>query len=282
MKFSKWHGLGNDFIFVNGFEKAPINLQQLAETLCDRHFGIGADGLVLVLPSTQADFRMQIFNSDGSEAQMCGNATRCFSRYVHTNGLTKKNELTIETLAGIIHARLVGDGSEVKVNLGEPKLKRSEIPVSGDSASTAINVPITINDITYNATCVSTGVPHCVIFVDSFQGLDWQNIGKKIEIHPLFPEKTNVEFIQVINRSEMIMKVWERGAGVTLACGTGASASLVAGVLTNKTDRKAVVHLEGGDLQIEWEEATGHVLMTGPAVESFVGDISIENSVATD
>jgi diaminopimelate epimerase len=281
MKFSKWQGLGNDFILVNGFEKVPTNSQQLAAILCDRHFGIGADGLVLVLPSAQADFRMQIFNSDGSEAQMCGNATRCVSRYVHSYGLTQKKELTIETLAGIIHARLIGDGSEVKVNLGEPRLKRSEIPVSGDSDSTAINVPVTISDTTYKATCVSTGVPHCVIFVDSFQGLDWQNIGRQIEIHPFFPEKTNVEFVQVINRTEMIMKVWERGAGVTLACGTGASASLVAGVLTDKTDRKAVVHLDGGDLQIEWEAGTDHVLMTGPAVESFVGDISIETIAAT-
>jgi diaminopimelate epimerase len=273
MKFSKWHGLGNDFILVNGFEETQIDPQRLAAPLCDRHFGIGADGLVLVLPSTKADFRMQIFNSDGSEAQMCGNATRCFSRYAYTYGLTQKKELTIETLAGIIHASLLGDGSEVKVNLGEPKLKRNEIPVSGNPDSMAINVPITINDITYEATCVSTGVPHCVLFVDSFDDLDWQNIGKQIEVHPFFPQKTNVEFIQVLNRTEMNMKVWERGAGVTLACGTGASASLVAGVLTGRTDRKATVHLEGGNLQIEWEEGTGHVLMTGPAVESFIGNI---------
>lgn len=275
MKFSKWQGLGNDFIIVNSFEESMITPEQHAAALCDRHFGIGADGLVLVLPSTQADFRMRIFNSDGSEAQMCGNATRCFSRYVHQYGLTTKKELTIETIAGIIHAQLIGDGSQVKVDLGVPRLKRGEIPVSGDPDATAINIPISLNDVTYYATCVSTGVPHCVIFVDSLQDLDWQNVGRQIEVHPLFPAKTNVEFIQIVNRSEMIMKVWERGAGVTLACGTGACASAVAGSLTDRTDRKVVIHLDGGDLHIDWETESNHVLKTGPAFESFVGDIDI-------
>lgn len=276
MKFSKWQGLGNDFIIVNSLKEIMVKPEQHASALCDRHFGIGADGLVLVLPSEQADFKMRIFNSDGSEAQMCGNATRCFSRYVHQYGLTTKKELTIETIADIIHAQLIDNGSLVKVNLGVPKLKRSEIPVSGVPNSTAVNIPIILNDMTYYATCVSTGVPHCVIFVDSFQGFDWQNIGKLIEVHPLFPEKTNVEFIQTINRSEMIMKVWERGAGVTLACGTGACASVVAGSLTNRTDRKAIVHLDGGDLHIEWEADSNQVFKTGPAYESFVGEIDLE------
>lgn len=271
MKFSKWHGLGNDFVFINGFEESVPDAQQIAKKVCDRHFGVGADGLVLVLPSSKADFRMQIFNSDGSEAQMCGNATRCFSRYVYLTGLTQKRHLAIETLAGIVHASIIGD-DQVKVDLGAPKLTRREIPVSGNPEAQAINIPIQINGVTYEATCVSTGVPHCVIFVDSMP-TDWQSIGKQIEVHPVFPQKTNVEFIQVISTAELLMKVWERGAGVTLACGTGASASLVAGVLTGRTDRKATVHLDGGDLLIEWQEDTGHVIKTGPAVLSFTGSL---------
>jgi len=275
MRFSKWHGLGNDFILVNCFEETLSNPQQIAKAICDRHFGVGADGLVLVLPSRQADFRMQIFNSDGSEAQMCGNATRCFSRYVHAAGLTNKRELQIETLAGIIHAKLIGDGSLVRVNLGSPKLTRKEIPVAGDPDSRAVDIPVTADGKTYKATCLSTGVPHCVIFVDSFTNFDWLNIGRQIEVHPLFPEKTNVEFIQVLSRTEMIMKVWERGAGVTLACGTGASASVVAGVLTGRTERKVTVHLDGGDLEIEWEADTDQVIMTGPAMQTFTGEIEL-------
>ena len=270
MKFSKWHGLGNDFVIINGFEETVANAQQLAKKVCDRHFGIGADGMVLVLPSSKADFRMQIFNSDGSEAQMCGNATRCFSRYVFLSGLTQKRDLSIETLAGTVHASLVDDDAQVTVNLGSPKLTRREIPVSGDPEAHAIDLPLQIADMTYKATCLSTGVPHCVIFVDTLPA-DWQSIARQIEVHSMFPQKTNVEFIQVLNRTELLMKVWERGAGVTLACGTGASASLVAGVLTGRTDRKATVHLDGGDLLIEWQEDTGHVIKTGPAVQSFVG-----------
>lgn len=273
MKFAKWHGLGNDFIFVNCLQETLDDPKKLAVTLCDRHFGIGADGLVLVLPSKKADFQMRIFNSDGSEAQMCGNATRCFARYVSTYGLAAKKQLTIETLAGSIHTSLLDEDSLVTVNLGTPKLNRGEIPVSGPSESQAIDIPLLVDGVSYSATCVSTGVPHCVIFHDALDELDWQTLGRKIEVHALFPEKTNVEFIQVCNRKEMTMKVWERGAGVTLACGTGASASLVAGVLTNRTDRIATVHLDGGDLIIEWEEQTNHVLMTGPATESFVGEI---------
>lgn len=275
MKFAKWHGLGNDFVFVNCFEESIDHPQQLAKIICDRHFGVGADGLVLVKPSVSADFRMQIFNSDGSEAQMCGNASRCFSRYVYSTGLTSKMNLKIETLAGIVSAELIDDGALVKVNLGAPRLSRKEIPVQGEPGARAIDIPLTIAGVTYQATCVSTGVPHCVIFVDSVNDLDWINTGKQIEVHPLFPQKTNVEFVQVLNRSEIIMKVWERGAGVTLACGTGASASVVAGVLTGKTDRRSTVHLDGGDLQIEWGEATDHVIMTGPAIQSFTGEIDI-------
>ena len=273
MEFAKWHGLGNDFVFINGFKETLDDPKQIVLTLCDRHFGIGADGLVLILPSEKADFRMRIFNSDGSEAQMCGNATRCFARYVFSYGLAGKKNLTIETLAGIIHTSLLDGGSLVTANLGSPKLNRGEIPVSGAPESQAIDIPLLVDGLTYSATCVSTGVPHCVVFVASLDELDWQTLGRKIEVHPFFPQKTNVEFIQVCNRKEMTMKVWERGAGVTLACGTGASAALVAGVLTNRTDRRVKVHLDGGDLIIEWDEQTDHVLMTGPAIESFVGEV---------
>lgn len=273
MKFSKWHGLGNDFVIVNCFEESVNNAPLIAKKICDRHFGVGADGLVLVLPSLKADFRMQIFNSDGSEAQMCGNATRCFSRYVSLSGLTEKKVLAIETLAGIVHATLVDNSSLVEVDLGVPRLTRGEIPVCGDPTSLAVDLPIQINGLTFHATCLSTGVPHCVIFVETIPQ-DWESIGKQIEVHPLFPQKTNVEFIQVLNQSEILMKVWERGAGVTLACGTGASASLVAGVLTGRTNRKATVHLDGGDLLIEWKEESGHVIKTGPAVQSFTGSLS--------
>ena len=277
MKFSKWHGLGNDFIFINGFTETLNDPQRYAADLCDRHFGIGADGLVLVLPSTQADFRMRIFNSDGSEAQMCGNATRCFTRYVHTHELSNKKDLTIETLAGIVQASLIGDTDQVRVNLGAPKRKRGEIPVAGDPEADAVNIPISIGEVSFEATCISTGVPHCVIFVDSLTGFDWQKDGRQLEVHPLFPQKTNVEFIQVLNRKEIIMKVWERGAGVTLACGTGASASVVAGVITGRIDREVTVHLDGGDLQIEWDQESGNVLMTGPAVETFAGEFFIRD-----
>lgn len=274
MKFSKWQGLGNDFVFVNGFAETISDPLQVAIQLCDRHFGVGADGLVLVLPSERADFKMRIINSDGSEAEMCGNASRCFTRYVVMHQLTGKRQLTIETLAGIIHTSLTDD-EQVKVNLGQPRLKRGMIPVSGNPEELAVNIPMIINGKTLEATCVSTGVPHCVVFLDSLLELDLAGTGRQIETHPLFPQKTNVEFIQVVNRHELIMKVWERGAGVTLACGTGASASVVAAVLTGRADHKVKVHLDGGDLIIEWDQTSGDILMTGPAVESYTGEISI-------
>lgn len=275
MQFAKWQGLGNDFILVSECKATPPNASELAAKLCDRHFGIGADGLVFILPSTSADIRMQIFNSDGSEAQMCGNATRCVARYVHNHRLSVKNELCIETLAGLIHTRLSENGS-VTVNMGVPRLNRGEIPVAGDPEATAVEVPVEVAGHTYHATCVSTGVPHCVIFVDDLAKIDWQTAGRLLEVHPLFPAKTNVDFIQFVSKNELVMKVWERGAGVTLACGTGACASLVAGVLTGRTERKALIHLAGGDLAVEWDEISGNVYMTGPATESFSGEIRLE------
>ena len=274
MKFTKWQGIGNDFVIVNGFEEKIADYASKAIAVCDRHFGIGADGLVFALPSDIADFRMRIFNSDGSEAEMCGNVTRCFARYVYEAGLTNKTELAIETLAGIIRPKLLfenGKVSAVRVDMGEPKLKRGLIPMTGDPEATAINELLTVGDESYRFTGINMGNPHCVIFMDEVEDLDLKAVGQPIEIHPMFPRKTNVEFVKVIDRKTLRMRVWERGAGITLACGTGTCATAVAAVLNGKTDRTVNVHLDGGDLLIECGE-DNHVYKTGPAVEVFRGD----------
>lgn len=274
MQFSKWHGQGNDFVIVNGFEEKIVNHAQAAIEVCDRHFGIGADGLVIVESSEIADFRMRIFNSDGSEAEMCGNVTRCVARYVYQNGLTNKTKITLETLAGIIKPELIFEDDiivTVRVNMGEPRLKRQQIPVNGNPEDEAINIPLQIGTETYPITCVSMGNPHCVIFVDDLNSVDLPVIGPVIETNSIFPRKTNVEFVQVLNRAEMCMRVWERGAGITKACGTGASATLVAAVLNGKTDRQAIIHLDGGDLLVEWGE-DNNIYMSGPAIEVFRGE----------
>ena len=274
MKFTKWQGTGNDFVIVNGFEETIVDYSAKAIELCDRHFGIGADGLILVLPSAIADFRMRIFNSDGSEAEMCGNGIRCFARYVYENGLLDKTELSVETLAGIIRPKLLpADGKEtlVCVDMGEPRLNRGEIPMTGEPAGRVIDVPLVVGGADYRITCVSMGNPHCVIFTDAVEELDLPTLGRPIEGHPWFPRKTNVEFVQVLDRQNLRMRVWERGAGVTLACGTGTCATVVAAVLNDKTDRKVRVRLDGGELLIEWRD-DNHVYMTGPAVEVFRGE----------
>ncbi len=274
MKFTKWQGIGNDFVIVNGFQERIEDYPQKAIEICDRHFGIGADGLVIALPSEIADFRMRIFNSDGSEAEMCGNVTRCFARYVYENGLTTKTELSIETLAGIIRPKLIFEEGQIRavcVDMGEPRLKRGEIPMTGNAEEQAVNLPLVVGNTTYDITCVSMGNPHCIIFTDEVEELDLQALGRPIEIHPLFPRKTNVEFVKVIDRNTLRMRVWERGAGITLACGTGTCATVVAAVLNNKTEREVKVHLDGGDLFIEWR-SDNHVYKTGPAVEVFRGE----------
>ena len=274
MKFTKWQGIGNDFVIVNGFQEKIADYASKAIEVCDRHFGIGADGLVIALPSDVADFRMRIFNSDGSEAEMCGNVTRCFARFVYETGLTSKTELAIETLAGIIRPKLIFENgviTSVCVDMGEPRLKRSEIPMVGDPEDKAVNVPLLVDNSNFAVTCVSMGNPHCVVFVDDVENLDLQMFGRPIEIHPAFPRKTNVEFVQVLDRQTLRMRVWERGAGVTLACGTGACATLVAAVLNGKTDRRATLKLDGGELLIEWRE-DNHIYKTGPAKEVFRGE----------
>ena len=281
INFVKMHGLGNDFILIDCLYKSLGNssfLSYLAKKLCNRNFGIGADGLILILPSSKADLRMGIFNYDGSEAQMCGNGIRCFAKYAYENKLVSKNKFTVETLAGIIIPELTISNNKilgVKVNMGIPKLRRRDIPMAGEDTPTVVDEILKINpEQIFKISCVSMGNPHCIIFVDDVKSIPVDKIGPKIENHPLFPDKTNVEFIQVLNRKEINFRVWERGVGETLACGTGACASLVAGVLNKKTDRKATIHLPGGDLDILWADDE-HVYMTGPAELVFRGEMEI-------
>ena len=279
--FIKMHGLGNDFILIDCINKSLGDssfLSYLAKKLCNRNFGIGADGLILILPSSKADLRMRIFNYDGSEAQMCGNGIRCFAKYAYENKLVSKNKLSVETLAGTIIPELIISDNKilgVKVNMGTPKLRRREIPMNGEDTLTVVDEVLKINTVQiFKVTCVSMGNPHCITFVNDIQSMPVDEIGPKIENHPLFPEKTNVEFIQILNRKEINFRVWERGVGETLACGTGACAALVASVLNNKTDREATIHLPGGDLDIRWAN-DGYVYMTGPAESVFKGEMSI-------
>ncbi|MBW7458180.1 diaminopimelate epimerase [Paenibacillus sepulcri] len=276
MNFTKMHGLGNDFIIVAGEESLPTNAAELAEELCNRFFGIGADGLVYILPSEIADFRMRIINSDGSEAEQCGNAIRCVAKYVYDKGLTDKQDISIETLgAGAQRVQLtVSDGKvqTVRVDMGAPILNGLQVPTTID-AEPVINHPIEVDGREFQFTAVSMGNPHCVIYVDDAVNFDLALWGPKLEVHPLFPRKINVEFVTVRSRNFTDMRVWERGAGPTLACGTGACATVVASVLNGYTDRTATVSLKGGDLFIEWNEADNHVYMTGPAAEVFNGKL---------
>ncbi|QHW34393.1 diaminopimelate epimerase [Paenibacillus rhizovicinus] len=276
MNFTKMHGLGNDFIVVAGETQLPDNAAQLAEQLCNRFFGIGADGLVYILPSEQADFRMRIINSDGSEAEQCGNAIRCVAKYVYDNGLTNKESLTIETLgAGVQAVQLTvenGKVEKVRVNMGQPILEGLKVPTTID-ANPVIGQSIEVDGREFKFTAVSMGNPHCVIYVDDAVNFDLATWGPKLEVHPLFPRKINVEFVTVRSKDFTDMRVWERGAGPTLACGTGACATVVASVLNGLTDRTATVSLKGGDLLIEWDEATNFVFMTGPAAEVFRGTV---------
>ncbi|MDP4094472.1 MAG: diaminopimelate epimerase [Bacillota bacterium] len=277
MKFTKMQGAGNDYIYVNCMEQTIDNIPEKARFVSDRHFGIGSDGLVLILPSEVADFRMRMFNSDGSESEMCGNATRCIGKYAYDNGLTQKTTVSLETLAGIKILELnVKDGKveTVRVNMGEPILKPSEIPVNSQK-ELFISEPVEANGTVYKVTCVSMGNPHAVIYMDDVDNLKIETIGPVIENHKLFPRRTNTEFVKVIDRSTLRMRVWERGAGETLACGTGACATLVATVLNGLCERKATLKLLGGDLIIEWNEKDNHVYMTGPAVTVFEGEIEI-------
>lgn len=274
MQFTKWHGLGNDFILINEGAAPGADYRKLALATCDRNFGIGADGLVVLGTSDIADFKMRIFNSDGSEADMCGNATRCVARFLYETGLTDKTVFTLDTLAGIITPELCFEDGRVgivKVNMGEPRLTRESIPMTGNAGEQAVDIPLVAEGQTYQITAVSMGNPHCVIFVNDVNHIDLAAIGPKIETNAMFPKKTNVEFIQIVDRHTLKMRVWERGAGITKACGTGACAALVAAVLNGHTEREATIHLDGGDLLITWAD-DNHIYKSGPAVEVFRGE----------
>ncbi|WP_068499205.1 diaminopimelate epimerase [Paenibacillus kribbensis] len=277
MEFTKMHGLGNDFIVWFGHQELPSDASALAVRLCDRHFGVGADGLVYILPSEKADFRMRIINSDGSEAEQCGNAIRCAAKYVYDRKHISRERITIETLgAGVQQVELTVENGLVclvKVDMGEPILEGLKIPTTLD-LDRVIHEPIEVGGSGFRFTAVSMGNPHCVIYVDNAPGFELEAWGPKLESHPLFPKKTNVEFATVRSRNHIEMRVWERGAGPTLACGTGACATLVASVLNGYSDRRAMVSLKGGDLDIEWNEDDNHVYMTGPAEIVYDGRLS--------
>ena len=280
LKFTKMEGLGNDYVYINTFEHDVLNPSELSQKISDRHFGIGSDGLILIGKSDKADFKMEIYNSDGSVAEMCGNGIRCVAKYVYDKRLTSKTEVTIETLAGVKKVNLILENdnvSLVKVDMGEPILKADKIPVNNYTVEKSFDgelfVKTKIND--YNFTAVSMGNPHAVCFVDNLD-FDISKDGFTVENSVNFPNKVNVEFIKIISKNEIQMRVWERGASETLACGTGACASVVASYLNGYTDRKVLVNLLGGKLEIEWNNENNHVYMTGPAREVFEGEIDLD------
>jgi diaminopimelate epimerase len=275
MKFTKMHGAGNDYVYVDCFKESISDPAHLAREISDRNFGVGGDGLILIMPSDLADLRMRIFNADGSEAEMCGNGVRCVAKYAYDRGLVAKRTIHVETGAGILSLQLFTDAAgkvtRVKVNMGKPGLKRADLPMIGPADAKVIDQELKVMDRTFRITCVSMGNPHCVIFVDDVAGFPVGLYGPAIENHELFPRRINVEFVEVLSPTEVRQRTWERGAGETLACGTGASAVTVAGLLTGRTRTKLLNHLSGGDLEMAWD-GTGDVFMTGPAVEVFTGN----------
>jgi diaminopimelate epimerase len=283
IQFTKYHGLGNDFILIdNRSSSTPCLTPQQAVKLCDRNFGIGADGVIFALPGQNGtDYTMRIFNSDGSEPEMCGNGIRCLARFIgELEAETRKNsspspvEYRIHTLAGVITPRLLPDG-QIAVDMGVPQLTAAEIPTTISSPDQkVVNQPLEVAGQSWLVTCVSMGNPHCITFVEDVAAIPLESIGSLFENHPVFPKRTNTEFIQVVRPDYLKMRVWERGAGITLACGTGACAAVVAGVLAGKCDRQATVELPGGCLQIEYSEVDQRVYMTGPAEKVFTGKIS--------
>lgn len=281
INFTKMHGIGNDYVYVDGFKEKIPNPNAFSEFISDRHFGIGADGLVMILPSEKADFRMRMFNADGSEGKMCGNATRCIGKFVYEAGYTAETNITLETLSGIKHLKLnVEDGNvtSVEVNMGKAILVPKEIPVLSD-LNRFIKQPIIIDDKKYEVTCVSMGNPHAVIYCDDVDHLPLEAIGPKFEFNPLFPDRINTEFVQVINDNTVKMRVWERGSGETWACGTGACAVAVSSVLNGycKQGEEITVQLRGGNLKITYQE-DGTVLMKGPATKVFDGTIEYKEA----
>ena len=304
MKFTKMQGLGNDYVYVNCLEEQLENPSEMAKFVSDRHFGIGSDGLILIRPSDAADFEMEMYNADGSRGEMCGNGIRCVAKYVYDYGLTDKTSISVETLGGIKYLELtVEDGmvSLVRVDMGRPKLEAAEVPILCEAVTEecvvdedsvlgggyaedivkigdcrkVINEPIVVDGMEYRITGVSMGNPHAVVFLEDVEGLEIEKIGPKFENHERFPKRINTEFVRVIDRETIEMRVWERGSGETLACGTGACAAAVASILNGLAERKVTVKLGGGDLLAEWEEETGKVYMTGPAVTVFEGELYV-------
>ncbi len=304
MKFTKMQGLGNDYVYVNCLEGRLENPSEMAKLVSDRHFGIGSDGLILIRPSDAADFEMEMYNADGSRGEMCGNGIRCVAKYVYDYGLTDKTSISVETLGGIKYLELtVEDGmvSLVRVDMGRPKLEAAEIPILCEAVTEecvvdedsvlgggyaedivkigdcrkVINEPIVVDGMEYRITGVSMGNPHAVVFLEDVEGLEIEKIGPKFENHERFPKRINTEFVRVIDRETIEMRVWERGSGETLACGTGACAAAVASILNGLAEHKVTVKLRGGDLLVEWEEETGKVYMTGPAVTVFEGELYV-------
>ena len=275
MKFTKMEGLGNDYVYVNCFRETVDNPSEVAKKVSDRHFGIGSDGLILIKPSEVADFRMDMYNADGSQAEMCGNGIRCVAKYVYDYGLTDKTSISIETLAGIKYLDLqVTDGkvSLITVNMGRPELIPDKIPVISDSKR-VVDEPIEVDGTTYKMTCVSMGNPHCIVFVEDTALFPLETVGPLFENHERFPKRVNTEFIQLLDRKTVNMRVWERGSGETLACGTGACASAVACILNGLTEDEITLHLLGGDLIVRWDQQDNLVYMTGPAQVVFDGEI---------
>lgn len=277
MKFTKMQGLGNDYVYVNCFEETIENPSEVAIKVSNRNFGIGSDGLIMINPSKVADCEMEMYNADGSRSEMCGNGIRCVGKYVYDYGITDKTSISVETLAGIKYLDFViedGKVKTVKVDMGSPELKPANIPVVA-GGDTAIDVPIIVDGKEYHMTCVSMGNPHAIVYIDDVQGLDIVAVGPKFENHERFPKRVNTEFVKVLDRNTVEMRVWERGSGETLACGTGACAVAVACILNGLTEDKVTVKLLGGDLQIEWDRQTNKVYMTGPAEVSFEGEIHL-------
>jgi len=279
MRFTKMHGIGNDYIYVNGFDQSVADPVRTAIAVSDRHYGIGADGLILILPSDKADVRMRMFNADGSEAEMCGNGVRCLAKYAFDHGITKNNPMRVETGRGVLSLALETVGGKVRtvtVDMGEPILSLPEIPVNPENLSRGAlehSYAISIKGgSAVEATFVSMGNPHAIIYVSDAKAVELERIGPILERHAAFPRRMNVHFVEVVGPDQVIMRTWERGSGITLACGTGACAVCVAGVRTGKSERTLRARLPGGDLQLEWRKQDNHVLMAGPATEVFTGD----------
>ncbi len=274
ISFTKMHGIGNDYIYINCMESVPDRLPELAEEMSDRHFGVGGDGIVLICPSDKADFRMRMFNNDGSEARMCGNASRCIAKYVHDHKLTDKTCISLETLSGIkvlsLNMSPSGEVESVTVDMGEPELNAGLVPVRS-TAEKMVEELVATSCGEVRVTAVSMGNPHGVVFVDRIEDIPFETLGPELEKHSMWPDRANIEFLQIISPSEARMRVWERGTGETLACGTGACASAVAAALTGRCGREVTIHLRGGDLHIRWAD-NGHVMMTGGATEVFEGN----------